>query len=104
TWPGRGAVVGVGALVGGPLPPALIFGGGPFPGLGVAGGGAAIVAYSAAGTAVLAAYLWAGRSVLRPKLRVRLRWPMFREILEVGAVAALTSLLTHLTIRLTTRL
>jgi putative MATE family efflux protein len=98
------AVMCVGAVFLIPLSPALIFGWGPFPRLGVAGGGAAIVAYYAAGTAVLAAYLWAGRSVLRPKLRVRLRWPMFREILQVGAVASLTSLLTNLTIGITTGL
>jgi putative MATE family efflux protein len=98
------AVICVGAIVLVPLSPALIFGWGPFPRLGVAGGGAAIVAYYAAGTAVLAAYLWGGRSVLRPKLRVRLRWPMFREILQVGAVASLISLLTNLTIGITTGL
>ncbi len=98
------AVMCVGAVVLLPLSPALIFGWGPFPRLGVAGGGTAIIAYYAAGTAVLAAYLWAGRSVLRPRLRVHLRWSMFREILQVGAVAALTSALTNLTIGITTGL
>jgi putative MATE family efflux protein len=98
------AVICVGAVLLVPLSPALIFGWGPFPRLGVAGGGTAIVAYYAVGTAVLAAYIRSGRSVLRPKLRVRLRWPMFREILQVGAVAALTSLLTNLTIGITTGL
>jgi putative MATE family efflux protein len=98
------AVICVGAIILIPLSPALIFGWGPFPRLGVAGGGTAIVVYYAAGTAALAAYLWSGRSVLRPKLRLRLRWPMFREILQVGAVAALTSLLTNLTIGITTGL
>ena len=96
------AVICVGAVVLVPLSPALIFGWGPFPRLGVAGGGAAIVAYYAAGSAVLAAYIWSGRSVLRPRLCVRLRWPMFREILQVGAVASLISLLTNLTIGITT--
>jgi putative MATE family efflux protein len=98
------AVICVGAIILIPLSPALIFGWGPFPRLGVAGGGTAIVVYYAAGTAALAAYLWSGRSALRPKLRLRLRWPMFREILQVGAVAALTSLLTNLTIGITTGL
>jgi putative MATE family efflux protein len=93
-----------GAIVLVPLSPSLIFGWGPFPRLGVAGGGVAIVTYYAVGAAVLAAYIWGGRSVLRPKLHVRLRWPMFREILQVGAVAALTSLLTNLTIGITTGL
>lgn len=93
-----------GAIVLVPLSPSLIFGWGPFPRLGVAGGGVAIVTYYAIGAAVLAGYIWRGRGVLRPKLRVRLRWPMFREILQVGAVAALTSLLTNLTIGITTGL
>jgi putative MATE family efflux protein len=94
----------VGALVLLPLSPALIFGWGLFPRLGVAGGGVAIVAYYAVGAAVLATYLWSGRSVLRPRLIVRLRWPMFREILQVGAVASLTSIMTNLTIGITTGL
>lgn len=94
---------GVVALV--PLSPCLIFGWGPFPRLGVAGGAVALVAYYAIGTAVLAAYLWSGRSVLRPSLRgVRLRWTLFREILRVGAVAALVTLQTNLTVAFTTGL
>jgi putative MATE family efflux protein len=99
------AVTCAGAAILIPLSPALIFGWGPFPRLGVAGGGVAIVLYYAAGTALLTAYLWSGRSVLRPKLRgIRLRWPLFREILRVGAVATLIALLTNLTIGITTGL
>jgi putative MATE family efflux protein len=99
------AVICMGAVVLIPLSPALIFGWGPLPRLGIAGGGTAIVLYYAAGTAVLVAYLWSGRSVLRPRLfGVRLRWPLFREILAVGAVAAVISLLTNLTIAATTGL
>jgi Na+-driven multidrug efflux pump len=86
-----------------PLSPCLIFGRGPFPRLGVAGGGTAVVLYYAIGAAVLAAYLWSGRSVLRPKLRrVGLRWPLFREILRVGAVAALATVQSSLTVLATT--
>src|SRR5690242_5901514 len=88
-----------------PLSPCLIFGWGPFPRLGVAGGGAAMVLYYALGTGVLVAYLWSGRSVLRPKLRsVRLRWPLFRDILRVGAVAALVTVQNNLTVLATTGL
>jgi putative MATE family efflux protein len=99
------AVTCAGAAILIPLSPALIFGWGPFPRLGVAGGGVAIVLYYVAGTALLTAYLWSGRSVLRPKLRgIRLRWPLFREILRVGAVATLIAVLTNLTIGFTTGL
>ena len=88
-----------------PLSPCLIFGWGPFPELGIAGGAVAVVAYYAAGTIVFATYLWAGRSVVRLSFHnARLRWPLFREILRVGAVAALITLQTNLTIAIATGL
>src|SRR5881396_2938361 len=44
-----------------------------------------------------------GRSVLHPSLRgVRFRWPLFRDILRVGAVAALVTVATNLTIMIGT--
>jgi putative MATE family efflux protein len=88
-----------------PLSPCLIFGWGPFPRLGVAGGGTAIVLYYLIGTVVLTGYLCSGRSVVRPRLRdFRLRWPFFRDILRVGAVAALVTVQNNLTILCTTGL
>jgi putative MATE family efflux protein len=86
-----------------PLSPCLIFGLGPFPVLGVAGGGAALLLYYAGGTAVLAWYVASGRNLARFRL-VRLSWPLFRSILGVGAVAAISSLQTNLTVALTTAL
>jgi putative MATE family efflux protein len=88
-----------------PLSAGLIFGWGPLPRLGVAGGGTAMVLYYVIGTAVLAVYWLSGRSVVRPKLRgVRLRWRLFREILRVGAVAALVTVQNNLTVLATTGL
>ena len=86
-----------------PLSPVLIFGIGPFPALGVAGGGAALVVFYAGGTAVLLWYILSGRNVARFR-KARLRWPLFRDILRVGAVAAITSLQTNVTIAVSTAL
>ena len=86
-----------------PLSPCLIFGVGPFPELGVAGAGVALVLFYAAGTAVLLWYILSGRNLARLRLTA-LRWPLFRDILAVGAVAAITSLQTNVTIALATAL
>jgi putative MATE family efflux protein len=99
------AVICLGALIAIPLSPILIFGWGPFPRLGIAGGAIALLLYYALGTAALASYLWSGRSLVRPSLRaVRFRWPLFREILRVGLVAALVTVSTNLTIMIGTAL
>ncbi len=93
--------VGVAVLI--PLSPCLIFGIGPFPALGVAGGGAALVLFYVAGTAVLLWYILTGRSVVRLRA-TRLQWKLFRDILRVGAVAAVTSVQTNVTVGVSTAL
>jgi putative MATE family efflux protein len=96
-------VICAGVVVLVPLSPFLIFGVGPFPELGVAGAGVAVVLFYAAGTAVLLWYILSGRNLARFRW-TRLRWPLFRDILAVGAVAAITSLQTNVTIALATAL
>jgi putative MATE family efflux protein len=95
--------IGVVVLI--PLSPCLIFGFGPLPRLGVAGGAVAVLVYYAIGSIALTAYLRSGRSIVRLAFfGVRLRWPLFRDILRVGAVAALITVQTNLTIAIATGL
>src|ERR1700753_2752331 len=95
----------IGVLVLIPLSPCLIFGLGPLPRLGVAGGAVAVLIYYAIGSGALAAYLRSSRSIVRLAFQgVRLRWPLFRDILRVGLVAALITVATNLTIAIATGL
>jgi putative MATE family efflux protein len=95
--------VGVAVLI--PLSPCLILGWGPFPALGVAGGALAVVAFYLVGSLALAGYLWSGRSVVSVHLKSGgFRWSLFFDIMKVGAVAALITVQTNLTIAIATSL
>ncbi|HEX5862908.1 MAG TPA: hypothetical protein VF014_01330 [Casimicrobiaceae bacterium] len=59
--------------------------------------------FYAAGTAVLGWYVLSGRNIARLRMS-RLRWPLFRNVLGVGAVASVTSLQTNVIIALATAL
>lgn len=85
------------------LSPALILGWGPLPRLGIAGAAAASVTSFSLGSLALLGYLLSGRSLVRPR-GLRLRWPLFREILLVGAPGSLNTILTNLTVVLLTGL
>ena len=99
--PSMAICLGVVLLV--PLSPVLIFGLGPIPALGIVGGGLAVLLTTTLMMAVLAWYILSGRSLVRLR-RARLRWPMFADILRVGAVGAISTLQTTLTVALTTAL
>jgi Na+-driven multidrug efflux pump len=99
--PSLAVCLGVAALV--PLSPVLIFGLGPIPALGMAGAGMAVVLTTALTGATLAWYLLSGRSIVTPML-TRFRKALFVDILRVGAVGAVSTLQTTLTVALTTAL
>ncbi len=80
-----------------PLSPLLIFGWGPIPAMGIAGGGLALVVFYVGGIAVLGWYVLSARNLARFKWTA-LRWPIFRDILSIGAVGTLSSIQTNLTI------
>jgi putative MATE family efflux protein len=95
----------VGTVVLIPLSPLLIFGGGPIPALGIAGGAIALLAYYFLGSVALAGYLWSRNSLLRPSFaKIRFRWPLFRDILRLGLVGAISAAATNFTIGITTAL
>lgn len=86
-----------------PLSPLLIFGWGPIPALGIAGGAIALLIFYACGIVALASYLWSRHSLLRPAVKnVVYRWPLFRDILRVGAVGAISTVATNLVIAIAT--
>lgn len=86
-----------------PLSPLLIHGFGPLPGLGIAGGGYALVLFNVGGTVILGWYVLSGRNLARLRWNP-LRWPMFRQILGVGAAGVLNTLQTNIAIAFATAL
>jgi putative MATE family efflux protein len=83
------------------LSPALIFGWGPVPRLGIAGAGIAVVSYYVVAAMALIVYLVVrgGPLRLRP---ARLEGRLFRDILGVGALSAIGTVQSNLTVILVT--
>ena len=101
--PANVTVAGVVVLI--PLSPLLIFGWGPVPGLGIAGGALALLIYYLAGTLALLFYLRSPRSLIRLTLGgLKLRWALFRDILHVGLIGAVSTVATNLSIGIATAL
>ncbi|RYY78876.1 MAG: MATE family efflux transporter, partial [Comamonadaceae bacterium] len=101
--PANVTVAGVVFLV--PVSPLLIFGWGPIPGMGIAGGAAALLLYYLGGTVALVMYLRSPRSLLKPRFAgVRLRWPLFKDILRIGLIGAIATFSTNLAIGVATAL
>lgn len=84
---------------------ALTLGWGPFPALGIRGPATALGIGFAIATLFMAVHLMSGRAGVRLQFRgVTLTWPIFRDILKVGAVACGIALFTISTILILTRL
>jgi putative MATE family efflux protein len=91
-------VLVIAATVHVPLSASLVLGLGPMPRLGIAGAGVAYVAAFGCATVAMAIVVLRRSSALRPRREdLRLEWPLFREILRVGALSVLNSLQTVFT-------
>ena len=101
--PANVTVVGVLFLI--PVSPLLIFGWGPIPGMGIAGGAVALLLYYFVGCLALVVYLRSTRSLLKLTFtKWQLRWPMFRDILRIGLVGAVSTVATNVAIGIATAL
>ncbi len=93
----------IGAMILIPASPALIFGFGPIPPLGIAGAGLAFALYYGGALLVLTIYMRTGRAGLRLK-RGPLQRRLLVDMLGVGVPAAVTTVLTNLTVVIVTSL
>jgi len=86
------------ALIHVPLSASLVLGIGPLPHMGIAGAGVAYVTAFSAAAVVMAGVVFRRSSALRPHAEdFRLEWPLFQEILRVGALSVVNALQTVFT-------
>jgi putative MATE family efflux protein len=93
----------VGAISTLALSPLLIFGWGIVPSMGVAGAGAAMILFNVAAAAALILYLRSAKSPVQLRAAA-LRWRLFKDILKVGLLSAVGTVVANLTIVATTGL
>lgn len=79
------------------LSPLFIFGWGWFPAMGVAGAGLAVVCFNVGSLIVLALYMRSRRASIR-LVRARLEWRLFKDILKVGLLSAVGTVIANLTV------
>ena len=96
-------VTAIGSVVTLLLSPLLIFGWGFVPGLGVAGAGAAMIIFNTGAATVLGIYMNSPQTPLRLRA-ARLTVRRFREILRVGLLSAVGTIVTNLTVVIATGL
>jgi putative MATE family efflux protein len=83
------------------LSPLLVFGWGIVPGSGVAGAAYAMIGFNVSAAAALAIYMRSSRTPLRLSA-ARLEWRHFRDILRVGLISAIGTIVANLTVVVTT--
>jgi putative MATE family efflux protein len=96
-------VTATGALITLVLSPLFIFGWGWVPRMGVAGAGVALICFNVGSAIVLVLYMHSAHSGIR-LARTRLQWRHFNDILKVGLVSAIGTVVTNLTVVVTTGL
>ncbi len=96
-------VTATGALVTLMLSPLFIFGWGWVPRMGVAGAGVALILFNVGSAVVLVLYMRSAHSAIR-LARNRLQWRLFNDILKVGLVSAIGTVVANLTVVVTTGL
>jgi Na+-driven multidrug efflux pump len=85
------------------ISPPLILGWGPIPRLGIAGAGYAMIFYYVAATLAFVAYLRSRATPVRLTL-VRIEWRLLKQILGVGTLSAVGTVLSNATVILCTGL